>query len=119
MGFRIFLPPTIIYCLFIVLFNFFIRLSEDDLKSLMSTSMVQEVLAMKIPQSRVEMALKQRGKLGYQTANELASAALSVQLEQTRIIPDPRAASTSTSESQQPTSSSTVSISFAALFLFS
>ena len=104
--------------LFIV-FNFFIRLSEDDLKSLMSTSMVQEVLAMKIPQSRVEMALKQRGKLGYPSANELASAALSVQLEQTRIIPDPRAASTSTSESQQPTSSSTVSISFAALFLFS
>ena len=85
---------------------------------MMSTSMVQEVLAMKIPQSRVEMALKQRGKLGYQTANELASAALSVQLEQTRIIPDPRAASTSTSESQQPTSSSTVSISFAALFFF-
>jgi len=84
------------------------RLSEDDLKSMMSTSMVQEVLAMKIPQSRVEMALKQRGKLGYPSANELASAALSVQLEQTRIIPDPRAASTSTSESQQPTSSSTV-----------
>ena len=84
----------------------------------MSTSMVQEVLAMKIPQSRVEMALKQRGKLGYPSANELASAALSVQLEQTRIIPDPRAASTSTSESQQPTSS-TVSISFSELFLFS
>ena len=84
---------------------------------MMSTSMVQEVLAMKIPQSRVEMALKQRGKLGYPSANELASAALSVQLEQTRIIPDPRAASTSTSESQQPTSS-TVSISFAALFFF-
>ena len=82
---------------------------------MMSTSMVQEVLAMKIPQSRVEMALKQRGKLGYLSANELASAALSVQLEQTRIIPDPRAASTSTSESQQPTSS-TVSISFSALF---
>ena len=66
---------------------------------------------MKITQSRVEMALEQRGKLGYPWANELASAALSVQLEQTRIIPDPRAASTSTSESQQPTSSSTVSIS--------
>ena len=80
--------------------------------------MVQEVLAMKIPQSRVEMALKQRGKLGYPSANELASAALSVQLEQTRIIPDPRAASTSTSESQQPTSSSTVSISFLALHIF-
>ena len=102
--------------------NFYIifskRLSEDDLKSMMSTSMVQEVLAMKIPQSRVEMALKQRGKLGYPSANELASAALSVQLEQTRIIPDPRAVNPSTSESQQPTSSSTVSISFAAIFYF-
>ena len=72
---------------------------------MMSTSMVQEVLAMKIPQSRVEMALKQRGKLGYPSAEELVSAALSVQLEQTRIIPDPRTASTSTSESQKPTSS--------------
>ena len=55
---------------------------------MMSTSMVQEVLSMKIPHGRVEIALKKRGKM-FNTADELASAALSVQFEeQARIIPE-------------------------------
>ena len=64
------------------------RLSEEELRFMMSTSMVQEVLSMKIPHGRVEIALKKRGKM-FNTADELASAALSVQFEeQARIIPE-------------------------------
>jgi len=76
------------------------RLSEEDLRAMMGHSLVQEVLAMKIPQNKVEIALKQRGKM-YPTAHELASAALCVQLEQICTIPEPR----NTSESQQPSTS--------------
>merc|ERR1712039_878301 len=48
---------------------------------MMSSSMVQEVLYMQIPHARVEMALKKKGKM-FNTADELASAALSVQFKE-------------------------------------
>jgi len=64
------------------------KLSDEELRYMLSTSLVQEVLSMKIPLSRVEIALKKRGKM-FNTADELASAALSVQFEeQARIIPE-------------------------------
>jgi len=74
-------------------------LTEEDLKSMMTMPMVQEVLAMGINESRVRIALEKNGKM-YQTANELASAALSVQLEQARIPATPMPPS----ESQPSTS---------------
>jgi len=79
------------------------RLSDEELRSMMSSSMVQEVLYMQIPHARVEMALKKKGKM-FNTADELASAALSVQFEeQAKIIP----------EESQPTTSNeqTVNVS--------
>jgi len=80
------------------------RLSEEELRFMMSTSMVQEVLSKtKIPHARVEIALKKRGKM-FNTADELASAALSVQFEeQARIIPEESQPTTSNEQTvQQP-----------------
>lgn len=64
---------------------------SPDLKALMTMPIVQEVLAMGISQPRIELALKQKAvdRKMFSTANELATAALSVQLEeQARIIPN-------------------------------
>ena len=75
-------------------------LTEEDLKSMMTMPMAQEVLAMGISESRVRIALEKNGKM-YQTANELVTAALSVQLEQQARIP---ASTMPPSESQPSTS---------------
>jgi hypothetical protein len=79
------------------------KLSEEELRFMMSTSMVQEVLSMKIPLARVEIALKKKGKM-FNTSDELASAALSVQFEeQARIIPEESQPTTSNEQTvQQP-----------------
>ena len=65
------------------------NLSESELRNLMAnSSLVKEVLAMGISQARIQIALKQKGKM-FPTANELATHALSVQLEEQTIIPNP------------------------------
>jgi len=87
------------------------KLSEEELRFMMSTSMVQEVLSMKIPLARVEIALKKKGKM-FNTSDELASAALSVQFEeQARIIPEESQPTTSNEHYRVTTVQQTVNVS--------
>ena len=63
------------------------QVSEEDLKAWMTSPVVIHVLNMGIDDSRIKMALKKHGKL-YTDANTLATAALSMQMEeQVRMIP--------------------------------
>merc|ERR1719219_3010356 len=65
------------------------QVSEEDLKKWMTSPVVTHVLNMGIDQSRIKMALKKHGKM-YLEANALATAALSMQMEeQVRMIPTP------------------------------
>ena len=63
------------------------EVSEEDLKAWMNSPVVIHVLNIGIDDSRIKMALRKHGKL-YTDANTLATAALSMQMEeQVRMIP--------------------------------
>ncbi len=63
-------------------------MTDEEIKAFMSSGLVREVLALGIDEKKIQMALKQRGKT-FNSANDLATVALSVQMDDTmRIIPN-------------------------------
>jgi hypothetical protein len=86
-------------------------MTDEEIKAFMSSGLVREVLALGIDEKKIQMALKQRGKT-FNSANDLATVALSVQMDDTmRIIPnassvESQANSTNENAQQPPRSES-------------